>query len=101
MATADLYFDAPTFRYPECPGGLSQLTEQVTLGNFVLEFESMNENIKLTRNQLEECWLYAVHSEYDKVLRNAANMTRDEVREADRLLSQGIGQVGDFDVGKV
>jgi acyl-[acyl carrier protein]--UDP-N-acetylglucosamine O-acyltransferase len=94
MATADLLFDVSTFRYPEYLGGLFQLTEETTIRRFILSFESMNNNTKLTREQLQECWFHALHREYRKLLSNTAHMTQEQTEVAEKLLSRGIEQVG-------
>jgi hypothetical protein len=93
MATADLLFDRSTFHYPEYPGGLYQLVEEASISSFVLLFEPVNNNVKLTGEQLRECWSHALHQEYRKALSNKINMTRDNLQYVDELLSRGIKQV--------
>ena len=93
MSTADLLFDVSAFRYPEYPDGLRQLTEEATINSFVLSFESLNNNVKLSRDQVQECWFYALHQEYRKVLSNTENLTREQIQSTDELLSLGIQQV--------
>ncbi len=93
MATADLLFDTSTFCYPEYLGGLYQLVEEVTITSFVPSFESANNNIKLTWDQLRECWFHALHQEHGKILSNTANITQDQIQHADELLYRGIAQV--------
>lgn len=77
MATADLLFDVSAFRYPEYPNGLIQLTEVATISSFIRSLKSLNDNIKLTRDQLQDCWFHALHQEYTKILSNKAHMTQN------------------------
>jgi hypothetical protein len=93
MALADLLFDVSTFRYPEYPGGSIQLTEVAMLNSFVRSFESLNDNARLTRDQIQERWLHALHREYRKVLSNTGHMTQDQLQQTKELLSKGIEQV--------
>lgn len=94
MSTVDLLFDVSAFRYPENLGGLFQLTEETTISEFILSFESMNKNIKLTPEQLQECFFHALHREHRKLMSNTASMTQEQIEDAEKLLSRGIEQVG-------
>jgi hypothetical protein len=63
------------------------------ISSFVRSFKQLNDNIKLTRDQLQDCWFHALHREYTKALGNKAHMTQDQIRHVEELLSQGIEHV--------
>jgi hypothetical protein len=98
MSRLSEILDITTLRYYDSPRGLIGLVNRTTIGNYIQHFEGLNKNVTLSRAQLQECWFYALHREYTKIMSNSSSMTPMQIEEVGMLLSRGIEQVSYTDL---
>ncbi len=64
-----------------------QDTEATTISLFFYSFGSLNHKVKLSHEQLHQCWRHALYKEYKMLLTDITSMTQKEVDGAKKILS--------------